>query len=129
VEVVPLLLFFFIVFWVAAHVRVQPPPTRMRKAVSRVPKGVATRNPKGYSVRVPSKVVPIYRRTPALRARARELAESVRLGELAIKTHDGSKRCREADGTHASWCTIDAIRAGVARDRKTLRKLEYDQPI
>lgn len=68
--------------------------------------------------------VPKYQTNPLLRRHAQELAISVANGKRAIAAHMDARR----QGVCTGPCTVDAIIAGVVRDRKELKKLEYDQP-
>ena len=72
---------------------------------------------------MPVKRVPVYRRTLYLSVHARQLAESVRLGKTAIALHMEGSTHPELHG-----CEVSTIIAGVVRDRKTLKKLQYDGP-
>jgi len=88
------------------------------------PSGLAKGNPGLVQCGVGKPTVPMYMRTPELRARAQELVTSVAVGKKAIAAHMEAKRQGVCPGT----CGVDTIIAGVVRDRKTLKKLEYDQP-
>jgi hypothetical protein len=88
------------------------------------PGGLAKGNPGLVQCGVAKPTVPIYMRTPELRARAQELAVSVSTGKKAIADHMAAMR----QGVTTDNVEIRTIIAGVVRDRKTLKKLQYDQP-
>lgn len=86
--------------------------------------GLAKGSPGLVQCGVGKPTVPMYMRTPELRARAQELATAVAVGKKAVAAHMDAKKQGVCQGT----CGVDTIIAGVVRDRKTLKKLEYDQP-
>lgn len=68
--------------------------------------------------------VPKYKRSQELTRRAQDLAASVALGKQAIAAHMEARRKGVCNGK----CSVSTIIAGVVRDRKTLKNLEWDQP-
>lgn len=88
------------------------------------PGGVAKGNPGLVQCGVAKLTVPIYKRTPELHARAQELVRNVALGKKAIAAHMEARKQGVLTDDSALRTTI----AGVVRDRKTLKKLQYDQP-
>ena len=76
---------------------------------------------------MPLKALPMYRRTLALHAHADTLAQSVRVGKKAIAEHMEESR-RPGFDVKLRGHEVDTTIAGVVRDRKTLKKLQYDQP-
>jgi hypothetical protein len=73
---------------------------------------------------VPSKGVPLYMRSEQMRTRAQELAASVVAGKAKIAAHRKAGKLRVCSPT----CTLRTTIAGVVRDRKMLKRLQYDQP-
>lgn len=89
-----------------------------------VPTGLAKRSNGLVKCSTAKPHVPLYMRSDMLRHRAAELAVSVQLGKKAIAAHMEAERL----GVCSPDCTVRAVIAGVVRDRKLLKKLEYDQP-
>jgi hypothetical protein len=128
----PGLIILGLTYWMIIHNK--PPPMSRPHAQVRDPKVVKRYldNPKGLANRTSGlvqcggagKTAPRYRHTQELTVHAQELAVSVAMGKVAIAAHMKAKRQGVCRGT----CGIDTIIAGVVRDRKTLKKLEYDQP-
>jgi hypothetical protein len=117
--------------WMIIHNK--PPPETRRRVPPRDLKAVQLYldGPKGLAKQTSGlvkcgggKPTPRYRHTQKLTVHAQELAVSVAMGKVAIAAHMKAKRQGVCRGT----CGIDTIIAGVVRDRKTLKKLEYDQP-
>jgi hypothetical protein len=88
------------------------------------PSGLAKGTPGLVQCGVGKPTVPMYMRTPELRARAQELVTAVAVGKKAIAAHMDAKKQGVLTDDSAMRITI----AGVVRDRKTLKKLQYDQP-
>ena len=73
---------------------------------------------------VATNYVPKYRRSTELHIRAQELATSVALRKLVIAKHMSRGKMEVC----SPGCDIRTTIAGVVRDRKKLKQLEYDQP-
>jgi hypothetical protein len=124
----------FVIMWAATHVQADTPETpkfskeRLRYMLSEeskgAPKGVAKRKSKLVKCGVAAKPCPMYMSTPELRTRAQVLVAELALGREAIAAHMEAKR----QGVSSPIEQVDTIIAGVVRNRKELKKLEYDQP-
>lgn len=114
------------VFWLVTHVSVNPEDN----TVSACHKYIQERRPlaKGTTKLVKCSVatphIPRYRRSDALRIRAHALSASVAEGKKVIAAHISTGGV----GACSTGCTVRTVVAGVVRDRKTLKYLEYDQP-
>ena len=125
----------FAIIWAATRIEVDTPNTpeklskeRFRYVMSEeskaVPKGVAKRKSKLVKCGVAAKPCPMYMSTPELRTRAQALVAELALGREAIAAHMEAKR----RGVSSPIEQVDTIIAGVVRNRKELKTLEYDQP-
>jgi hypothetical protein len=73
---------------------------------------------------VAQKAVPAYMRSAVMRTRAHDLATDVAKGKRLIVAHMIEGDVRRCSPT----CEIRTVIAGVVRNRRELKKLEYDQP-
>ena len=127
------------VIWISTHIPVDtkstskkhaPPACNitasevMRQLRSTVPSPLAKGKSRLVKCSVPSKGVPLYRRSEYLLHRAGELATSVAVGKAKIAAHKKAGSLEACSPQCAVYTTI----AGVVRDRKTLKRLQYDQP-
>jgi hypothetical protein len=104
---------------------IQKRPTNVKSKVRKaVPSRLAKRKSRLVQCGVGKPCVPLYKRNRYLYMRTQELVESVAMGKQAIAVHMEAMRRGVCTDKHA----VDAIIAGVVRDRKTLKKLQYDQP-
>lgn len=108
------------IFWIVTHVPVSVPV----KGKSPVPSGLAKGSVGLVKCSTAKPHVPLYMRNDKLRRRAQDLVTSVQLGKKAIAAHMEAERL----GVCSPDCTVRAVIAGVVRDRKRLKKLQYDQP-
>lgn len=111
------------VLWVVTHV----PADVFRGAATKqtsAPGPLAKGKSRLVNCTVPSKGVPLYMRSEQTRTRAQELAASVVTGKAKIAAHKKAGKLRVCSPT----CTLRTTIAGVVRDRKTLKRLQYDQP-
>jgi hypothetical protein len=117
------------IIWIVTHVEIvdytKPAKgTPIPVALPSVKKGVAKPKSRLVKCSVGKPSVPMYKRSRRMRIRAQELATSVAQGKQAIAAHMEAMRTGVCTDVHA----VDTIIAGVVRDRKKLKKLEYDQP-
>jgi hypothetical protein len=108
------------IFWIVTHVPVSVPV----KGKSPVPLALAKRKSGLVKCSTAKPHVPLYMRNDKLRRRAQDLVISVQLGKKAIAAHMEAERL----GVCSPDCTVRTVIAGVVRDRKRLKKLQYDQP-
>jgi hypothetical protein len=94
------------------------------RRVSWAPRPLAKGKPRLVNCSVATKHVPMYKRSAALRTRAQVLATSVAEGKKVIAAHTEFEKL----GACALDCKLRTVIAGVVRDRKELKTLEYDQP-
>lgn len=113
------------IIWIVTHVEIVDYSKPVKGTpVPSMTKGVAKRKSRLVKCGVGKPCVPIYKRTPQLQETAQELAASVAWGKQVIAAHMEEVRLGICTDVHA----VDTIIAGVVRDRKTLKRLEYDQP-
>ena len=96
-------------------------PADSHKFRQKPPKPLANRKPGLVKCSVAKPYVPIYRRSDVLRVRAQNLATSVAVGKRVIAAHRDT-------GLEVCSPTVRTVIAGVVRDRRELKELEYDQP-
>jgi hypothetical protein len=119
----PGLLLLAFIFWVITHTRRIPPGKPQSSRLATPEQGLANQM-SGLVKCSGAAPQPKYRDTQELTVLAQTLAVSVAMGKVAVAAHMEAKK----QGVCPGDCGIKAIIAGVVRDRKTLKKLEYDQP-
>jgi hypothetical protein len=115
------LVLWLLVFLIVGYLPVRK---KSKRSGSTAPSPLANRKPGLVKCGVAQPNVPAYMRSAAMRTRAHDLATSVAKGKRLIVAHmiEGDVRRCSPD------CKIRTIIAGVVRDRRELKKLEYDQP-
>jgi hypothetical protein len=115
------LVLWLLVFLVARYL---PVPKKSKCSGSTAPSPLANRKPGLVKCSVAQKAVPAYMRSAVMRTRAHDLATDVAKGKRLIVAHMIEGDVRRCSPT----CEIRTVIAGVVRNRRELKKLEYDQP-
>jgi hypothetical protein len=126
------------VIWLVAHIGVVETPQKQRTSIpchqfvqqrlanhrKWVRGPLAKETSRLVKCGVATPYVPTYRRSDALRDRARMLATCVAVGKQVVASHIYAEKVEACCGE----CKVRTVIAGVVRDRKALKELEYDQP-